>query len=532
MLTFFSLTIAFSFILAYITTHIKIFKMSQIIFSKIFFSLSITNLSFLISLVIIFLAVWAFSFMYMGSKANPYFNIIFLLFVLSMVIFILVEDFFILFLGWDGLGIVSFLLIIFYSNISSMKSAVITIISNRVGDIMMISTLAMFFFYNFNMQLASFTSSISFAVLVLILALILSKSAQFPFMDWLPKAMAAPTPVSALVHSSTLVTAGIFLSFKILQNMTVPFTFLTIMGLLTLLFSSLGAIVESDFKKLIALSTLSQLSLMTISLSLNLLSLTYSHMIIHAFFKASLFMIIGIFMLTNFSEQMTQFFTLKTMNLQLKSFLLFNILSLMGMFFLSAFYSKDFLLKSIFSNTSIFLFLIFVLGCYCTVIYSMRFFKEFNNKFQTHSTGQVNSSIKTHFMNFSLLAMSVVSGFLLNYNSFLFFNTMISFKLLDIMIFFTIPLSFSTFYKLDFKKFFNTLSLNKIFAYKIALNMTFSVLKNIWNSMENFWVEKLVSSEFPTKNLYLESKKLNFNTLFKQSLVFLAIFMLLNSLLM
>lgn len=170
-------------------------------------------------------------------------------------------------MGWDGLGVVSFLLVIYYNNPSRVDSGVITVLINRFGDCLFIlRTMLIFYTGIFNLDFLWNQYFVIFSLLVCVGAI--TKRAQVPFSSWLPAAIAAPTPVSSLVHSSTLVTAGIFLIIRFNYTLFRIFPFLTIVSLLTIFLGGVGACYELDFKKVVAISTLSQLGFIVFTLSM------------------------------------------------------------------------------------------------------------------------------------------------------------------------------------------------------------------------------------------------------------------------
>jgi len=215
-----------------------------------------------------------------------------------------------------------------------------------------------------------------FFLLIIILAAI-TKRAQIPFSSWLPAAIAAPTPVSALVHSSTLVTAGVYLliRFNYYLNFNKYFLFfLLLLGSLTILISGIGANYEIDFKKIIALSTLSQLGLIMRILSLGYIKLAFFHLLTHALFKALLFLCAGIFIhrIINFQDiRISGGFN----NQLIIVIIFFNIsrLALCGMPFLAGFYSKDIILEFVLiSNVNIIIFFFFFnwFNCYIFISFN------------------------------------------------------------------------------------------------------------------------------------------------------------------
>lgn len=191
--------------------------------------------------------------------------------------------------GWEGLGISRFFLVAFRRSRSSLSGANITIITNRIGDIGYL--LAIRYIWQ---------SGYSVAWCVSLLLAALTKRSQYPFSSWLPAAMAAPTPVSRLVHSSTLVTAGIFL---LLRHGFAGFTLLSLVGSLTMVGGGIVALLGQDAKKIVALSTLSQLGLITYSLAMCSELLTLNHLLVHAYFKRLLFMCVGVLIHSTFGTQ-------------------------------------------------------------------------------------------------------------------------------------------------------------------------------------------------------------------------------------
>nr|YP_009176385.1 NADH dehydrogenase subunit 5 [Prosthiostomum siphunculus]ALI86950.1 NADH dehydrogenase subunit 5 [Prosthiostomum siphunculus] len=330
------------------------------LFSWNIFNLNSLNLDFLFlidkmsllffsTLCIIVSCVLKFSTSYMNNELFPdRFHWLVYSFVFSMFCMIFFPHFFFLLIGWDGLGITSFLLVIYYVSSSSWSAGLKTYLINRLGDGLFMLALAFLLMEGhwdingiFNNELYCFFT------VVLVLGSF-TKSAQFPFSSWLPAAMAAPTPVSALVHSSTLVTAGIYLIIRfhyIIPNYL--FFLLGICGLWTLYSASLAACVEWDGKKIVAFSTLSQLGFMMVALSLNLNCLGFFHLITHAIFKAMMFICVGYFMINNGHFQdlrslsgMWKCSPLVSMSLVISSF------SLMGLPFFSGFFSKEFVIEN------------------------------------------------------------------------------------------------------------------------------------------------------------------------------------------
>lgn len=215
-----------------------------------------------------------------------------------------------------------------------------------------------------------------FGVTILLAAI--TKRAQIPFSSWLPAAMAAPTPVSALVHSSTLVTAGVFLLFRFYPTLCQTLIFnkvLIIIATLTTLIAGLRAITECDIKKIIALSTLSQLGVIIISLGLGAPTLAFFHLITHALFKALLFICAGTLIHLHHHSQDLRFMgQLQNQIPLISSSLIIANLALCGSPFLAGFYSKDLILEfALFSPTNLIIIIIFFFATGLTASYSIRF---------------------------------------------------------------------------------------------------------------------------------------------------------------
>nr|QCF45713.1 NADH dehydrogenase subunit 5 [Anthocoris kerzhneri] len=300
-----------------------------------------------------------------------------LLFILSMMLMIMSPNLISILLGWDGLGLVSYYLVIYFQNFKSYNAGMLTVMTNRIGDVFILLGIAFMFnfgcwhylYYNF------YFYPWSFMLFLLIILAAFTKSAQIPFSSWLPAAMAAPTPVSALVHSSTLVTAGVYLlirfSFLLKGFDIIYFLFLSV---LTMFMSGLGANFEYDLSSIIALSTLSQLGLMMSILFVGFPVVAFFHLLTHAFFKALLFLCAGLIIHGMNNSQDIRYMGCLINHLPYTSscFGVAN-LSLCGLPFLSGFYSKDLILELlIFSSTNLFIFLLFFISVGLTVSYSMR----------------------------------------------------------------------------------------------------------------------------------------------------------------
>nr|YP_010272309.1 NADH dehydrogenase subunit 5 [Spastonyx nemognathoides]UKE80219.1 NADH dehydrogenase subunit 5 [Spastonyx nemognathoides] len=317
---------------------------------------------------------------YMDGDLNlNRFIMLVVMFVLSMMLLIISPNLISIILGWDGLGLVSYCLVIYYQNVKSFNAGMITALTNRVGDVALLMSIAWMLNYgswNYVFFLEEMKADFYMVVITsLVILAAMTKSAQIPFSSWLPAAMAAPTPVSSLVHSSTLVTAGVYLLIRFNYSMgDEMMMFLLFMSSMTMFMSGLGANFEFDLKKIIALSTLSQLGLMMMILSLGGYKLAFFHLLTHALFKALLFMCAGnvIHNVSNTQDIRLMGSLVCSMPLTCVFMNVCN-LSLCGIPFLSGFYSKD-LIAEVMSMgyLNCYIYLIFYVSVGLTVSYSFR----------------------------------------------------------------------------------------------------------------------------------------------------------------
>nr|AIZ03399.1 NADH dehydrogenase subunit 5 [Haematobia irritans] len=318
---------------------------------------------------------------YMESdyKINRFIMLV-LMFVTSMMLLIISPNLISILLGWDGLGLVSYCLVIYFQNIKSYNAGMLTALSNRIGDVALLLAIAWMLNYgswNYIFYLEVMNSNMEMMIVGgLVMLAAMTKSAQIPFSSWLPAAMAAPTPVSALVHSSTLVTAGVYLliRFNILLANSWLGNLLLLLSGLTMFMAGLGANYEFDLKKIIALSTLSQLGLMMSILSMGFYKLAFFHLLTHALFKALLFMCAGAIIHNMNNTQDIRLMGSLSLMMPLTSSC-FNVanLALCGMPFLAGFYSKDLILEMVsFSYINMFSFFLYFFSTGLTVCYSFR----------------------------------------------------------------------------------------------------------------------------------------------------------------
>lgn len=358
---------------------------------------SLTSIMLIVVLFISFL-VHLYSISYMWD--DPHF-IRFMsylsLFTVFMLVLVTSDNFLQMFLGWEGVGLASYLLINFwFTRINANKAAIKAIILNRIGDFGIIFSILLiffvfqsvdyslifsinFFFYNFNIEFLSIPfNCLSFICFFIFLGAV-GKSAQLGLHTWLPDAMEGPTPVSALIHAATMVTAGVFIIlrcsplFEFTESLLV---FIMFLGGATAFFAATVGAFQNDLKKVIAYSTCSQLGYMIFSCGLSSYPISLFHLFNHAFFKALLFLSAGAVIHGMVDEQdMRKMGSL--INFMPFSYVLFLIgsLSLMGFPFLTGFYSKDAILEIAFTGYSINSFFVFWLGVISalfTSFYSVR----------------------------------------------------------------------------------------------------------------------------------------------------------------
>nr|YP_009350241.1 NADH dehydrogenase subunit 5 [Bulbitermes makhamensis]AQP26641.1 NADH dehydrogenase subunit 5 [Bulbitermes makhamensis] len=342
-----------------------------------------------------------------------------LMFVVSMMFLIISPNVISILLGWDGLGLVSYLLVIYYQNVSSYGAGMLTVLSNRVGDVALLMAIAWminFGSWSFIYYLEVLSSSFEMELISFLVVLAaMTSSAQIPFSSWLPAAMAAPTPVSALVHSSTLVTAGVYLLIRFSPSFGYWLNvFLLLISGLTMFMAGLGANFEFDLKSIIALSTLSQLGLMIMTISIGLSGLAFFHLLTHALFKALLFMCAGGVIHSMGDSQDIRFMGGLSIYMPFtSSSLMVSNFALCGMPFLAGFYSSDFILEMFsMSYVNMFGFFLLFVSTGLTVCYSFRLFYfvlcgDFNFV-PSYSMVETNYSMMVGMIG--LLTMSIFGG--------------------------------------------------------------------------------------------------------------------------
>nr|UQJ73506.1 NADH dehydrogenase subunit 5 [Diamesa sp. 1XL] len=396
---------------------------SSIVMTFLFDWMSLMFMSFVLfiaSLVIFY------SKEYMAQDTNiNRFILLVLLFVFSMMMLIISPNLISILLGWDGLGLVSYCLVIYFQNVKSYNAGMLTALSNRIGDVALLLAITWMLNYgswNYIFYIEMMKNDMEMQIIgVLVILAAMTKSAQIPFSSWLPAAMAAPTPVSALVHSSTLVTAGVYLliRFNILFTDTWMGSTLLLISGLTMFMAGLGANFEFDLKKIIALSTLSQLGLMMSILAMGFPKLAFFHLLTHALFKALLFMCAGAIIHNMKNSQDIRDMGCLSIHMPYTTSCL-NVanLALCGMPFLAGFYSKDLILEMVsLSYVNMFSFFLFFFSTGLTVCYSFRLvYYSLTGDFNTSSLHCLNDEAWTMSKGMTgLLVMAVVGGSMLSW---------------------------------------------------------------------------------------------------------------------
>lgn len=316
--------------------------------------------SMLLTVVSISTLVHVYSVYYMQADPNKLrFISLLSVFTFFMLVLLATPSMLLLFFGWEGVGICSYLLINFwYTRPQANKAAIKAIIINRVGDaallVGIIISISIFGTLNLNTtpfseDIISKSVNLKFLLLFMLLIAIFAKSAQFGLHTWLPDAMEGPTPVSALIHAATMVTAGVLLALKsasIMEQSNNILLILSAFGATTALYAGSLGVFQKDIKKIIAYSTCSQLGYMIFALGLSQYALAYYHLINHAFFKALLFLASGAVIHCLYDEQDIRRMggTHKRFKLELSYFLAAS-LALVGFPFFTGFYSKDLIIE-------------------------------------------------------------------------------------------------------------------------------------------------------------------------------------------
>lgn len=337
------------------------------------------------------------------------------LFTFFMLLLVSGANYFVMFIGWEGIGVVSYLLINYYfTRIQANKAAILALTMNRVGDMgLSIGFFALFALfgsvdYSTIFSLAPFMNETAITIISLLLLMgAMAKSAQIPLHSWLPGSMEAPTPVSALLHAATLVTAGLYLlirSSAILEFSPTALLVITLIGASTAFFAATCGLVQNDLKRIIAFSTISQLGYMVMAVGLSQYNVALMHVVNHAFFKALLFLGAGAVIHSFADEQ-----DIRKMGGLIKflpftyTAMLVGSLSLLATPWLSGFYSKDLIIELAYGQYSFSGIYAYILGSLTAGLTAFYSFRLISLVFLTVPNGIKNVYLNSHESNFAVV---------------------------------------------------------------------------------------------------------------------------------
>ena len=386
------------------------------------------TVSMLIPVLIISSLVHVYSIGYMSHDPhNQRFFSYLSLFTFMMIILVTANNFLLMFVGWEGVGICSYLLVCFwFTRIAANQSSLSAFLTNRVGDCFL--TIGMFAIlwsfgnidYSTVFSLAPYINENIITIIgVCLLIGAMAKSSQVGLHVWLPMAMEGPTPVSALIHAATMVTAGVYLLMRTSPLIEYSSTILILclfIGAITTVLSSLIGLFQQDIKKVIAYSTMSQLGMMVIAVGLSSYNIALFHLINHAFYKGLLFLGAGaVIHAVADNQDFRKYGGLRQFLPLTYSVMLIGSLSLVAFPFMTGFYSKDFILESAYGQfyfSSSVVYFIATIGAMFTTLYSV---KVLYLTFLTNPNGPLINYKQAHegdiFMSLPLIILAIFSIF-------------------------------------------------------------------------------------------------------------------------
>lgn len=352
------------------------------------FNFDSLTVSMLIPILIVSSLVHVYSIGYMSNDPhNQRFFSYLSLFTFMMIILVTSNNFLLMFVGWEGVGICSYLLVSFwFTRIAANQSSISALLTNRVGDCFLTIGMIVILWTFGNIDYSTvfslspfFNENIVTIIGICLLIGAMAKSSQVGLHVWLPMAMEGPTPVSALIHAATMVTAGVYLLMRVSPLIEYSSTVLVLclwVGAITTLFSSLIGLFQQDIKKVIAYSTMSQLGMMVIAIGLSSYNIALYHLVNHAFYKGLLFLGAGAVIHAVADNQDFRKYGSLIYYLPLTySVMLIASLSLVAIPFMTGFYSKDFILESAYGQyylSSIIVYFIATIGAMFTTLYSVK----------------------------------------------------------------------------------------------------------------------------------------------------------------
>ena len=413
-----------------ISVFIYLFKWIDLesIFVDWGFNFDSLTVSMLIPVLVVSFLVHVYSIGYMdGDPHNQRFFSYLSLFTFMMIILVTSNNFLLMFVGWEGVGVCSYLLVSFwFTRIAANQSSISAFLTNRVGDCFL--TIGIFIMiWSFGNMDYSTVFSLSPFINENIITLIgiclvigaMAKSSQVGLHVWLPMAMEGPTPVSALIHAATMVTAGVYLLMRTSPLIEYSSTILLIciwLGGITAVFSSLIGLFQQDIKKVIAYSTMSQLGMMVIAIGLSSYNVALFHLVNHAFYKGLLFLGAGaVIHAVSDNQDFRKYGGLRQFLPLTYSVMLIASLSLVAFPYMTGYYSKDFILESAFGNyylSSIIIYYIATIAAIFTTLYSI---KVLYLTFLTNPNSNINNYKNVHesglFMSLPLVILAIFSIF-------------------------------------------------------------------------------------------------------------------------
>ena len=384
------------------------------------FNFDSLTVSMLIPVLIVSSLVHVYSIGYMSHDPhNQRFFSYLSLFTFMMIILVTANNFLLMFVGWEGVGICSYLLVSFwFTRIAANQSSISAFLTNRVGDCFL--TIGMFAilwsfgnidYYTVFSLAPYFSENVISIVGICLLIGAMAKSSQVGLHVWLPMAMEGPTPVSALIHAATMVTAGVYLLMRISPIIEYSSTVLILclwIGAITTIFSSLVGLFQQDIKKVIAYSTMSQLGMMVIAIGLSSYNIALFHLVNHAFYKALLFLGAGaVIHAVKDNQDFRKYGGLIHYLPLTYSVMLIASLSLIAIPFMTGYYSKDFILESTYGQyhlSSIIIYFIATVGAMFTTLYSV---KVLYLTFLSNPNGSLVNYKQTEYIHESDIYMTI-----------------------------------------------------------------------------------------------------------------------------